>query len=538
MEKDLSPSVTTLISIIKKAPQTPGVYLFKDEDGSFVYIGKAKNLKNRLNSYVQNMGIDVKVDSIFSTSTTLEFIQTGSELEALLMEAKLVSAHQPTYNVLLKHGQPFLYLFIDTKAELPTFKIVRSKKQKGTYFGPFLEKNMARKVYHLLIKTFRLYICNKKIENGCLYYHLGLCAGSCRKDFDRPAYLERMELARQILTKKHDDFLAGLKNQIDQFNKKLAFETARDLYTYYLACERIFDVLKAHPSDFEHIGSKALWIFLEEPRLLFLYGENNGVLKKQRVFTLPPENNQDNIAEYILRYYQTYLPPATILTNIDIKEHTALFPQFFKQWHNLEREVVISCPSGGHYASLVRLGILHAQQELEKQKTLGTALKTMLKLSITPHSIDCFDISHKQGMFMVGSCVRFVDGVPDKNNFRRFYIKTVIGQDDYASLREIVERRYKDGKFPDLIVIDGGKGQLHAVADLVGTTECVSLAKREETVFSKKLPKEGKVLDQKSIAGQQLIALRDYAHHFAISFHRFVAEKEWQDQASNASPKK
>jgi excinuclease ABC subunit C len=128
--------------------------------------------------------------------------------------------------------------------------------------------------------------------------------------------------------------------------------------------------------------------------------------------------------------------------------------------------------------------------------------------------------------------------MPDKNNVRRFYIKTVTGQDDYASLREIVERRYKEGKFPDLIVIDGGKGQLHAVADLVGTTECVSLAKREETVFSKKLPKEGKVLDQKSIAGQQLIALRDYAHHFAISFHRLVTEKEWQDQVFNALPKK
>lgn len=538
MKKDLSPTVQTLIATIKKAPPTPGVYLFKDQEGAFVYIGKAKNLKNRLNSYIQNIGLDVKVDSIFSTSATLEFIQTESELEALMMEAKLVLAHQPTYNVLLKHGQPFLYLFIDTKAQLPMLKIVRNKKQKGTYFGPFLEKNMARKVYHLLTKTFRLYVCNKKIENGCLYYHLGLCCGSCRKDFDKQAYHERMELARQILTKKHDDFLFELKKQIDLLNKKLAFEKARDLHNYYVACERIFDVLKAHPSDFEHIGSKDLWIFLQEASMFFLYSENNGVLKKIRVFTVPPENTQDDIAEYLLRYYQTYLPPATILTNIDLKEQFALFSQFFKQWHNLERDIVISCPSGGHYASLVRLGILHAQQELKKQKTLGTALKTLLKLSLAPRTIDCFDISHKQGMFMVGSCVRFTDGTPDKNNVRRFYIKTVTGQDDYASLREIVERRYKDGNFPDLIVIDGGKGQLHAVADLVGVTECISLAKREETVFSKKLPKEGKVLDQKSIAGQQLIALRDYAHHFAISFHRHVAEKEWQDQAFNASPKK
>ena len=158
--------------------------------------------------------------------------------------------------------------------------------------------------------------------------------------------------------------------------------------------------------------------------------------------------------------------------------------------------------------------------ELNKHRNLAQSLKRMLKLSVAPNSIDCFDISHKQGTFLVGSCVRYVEGKPDKNKFRRFKIKTVHQNNDYACLREVVSRRYRDGQdFPDLILIDGGKGQLNAVQDIFPQIPFISLAKREETIFSKAFP-EGKVLDQKAYAAQTLIALRDYTHHFAISYHR------------------
>lgn len=195
------------------------------------------------------------------------------------------------------------------------------------------------------------------------------------------------------------------------------------------------------------------------------------------------------------------------------------------------------CPIEGHDASLVRLGLVHAETEQAKQATLAASLKRLLALPREPRTIDCFDISHKQGMFMVGSCVRFTDGKPDKQQFRHFHIKTVEHQDDYACLREIVARRYKDKtNVPDLVVIDGGKGQLSAVADLIPGIECISLAKREETVFSNRFP-DGKKLDQKSHAGQMLIALRDYAHHFAISFHRHIQRSSLVIKSSNQKSK-
>ncbi len=512
-----------IIFALKRMPSVPGVYLFKDDTGQIVYIGKAKNLKKRASQYIQGIGTDVKIDSIMASSVTVEYMITDNELEALLLEAKLIQSNQPKYNVLLKNGQPFVYLFISS-SKLPELKIVRSQKQKGTYFGPFLEKIYARKVYDFLIKTFRLKLCKKKIENGCLFYHLGLCAGACRQDFDQHEYCRRMELAKRSLQQGHKKFLMDLKQQIAVHNTALAFEKSKELYDYYTAFDRVFESIDHKPADIDHVARKDIWIVSPDSRMLMVFGEQNSVLKKKRIFYFPLHDvvDQETIAEYFLSYYRTFTPPSTILTNFDMGVDTKTYQIFLKQWHNKEYPISIMQPSVGHEAALVRLGIVHAQQEQEKKSSLARALKTLLKLPILPRSIDCFDISHKQGRSMVGSCVRFIDGQPDKKSFRHFHIKTVHQQDDYACLREIVARRYKDGTGkPDLIVIDGGKGQLNAVIDLVPGIECISLAKRDETVFSQRMP-EGKKLDQKSFAGQMLIALRDYAHHFAISFHRNI----------------
>ncbi|MFA6991270.1 MAG: hypothetical protein WC192_04450, partial [Candidatus Babeliales bacterium] len=208
-----------------------------------------------------------------------------------------------------------------------------------------------------------------------------------------------------------------------------------------------------------------------------------------------------------------------------------LYQQFIKSWHNKSYDIsIVSKPESGHFADLIRLAKIHVDTEISKQTTLPKALKNLLQLPIEPHTIDCFDISHKQGMYMVGSCVRFTDGKPDKKNFRHFYIKSIEQQNDYAALHEIVQRRYKNIKeLPDLILIDGGKGQLNAVKNLFPKAEFASLAKKEETIFSKRIP-EGKKLNLKSFVGQILTAIRDYAHHFAISFHRKVEHKNSFDK--------
>ncbi|MFH1832235.1 MAG: GIY-YIG nuclease family protein [bacterium] len=561
---------------IKELPAVPGVYLFKDSTGQIVYIGKAKNLKLRVSSYVQK-NIDMRVEAIMESVCSLEHIVTHSELEAMLLEAKLIQSHQPKHNVLLKGGQPFLYILITSPVRgLPEIKLVRNQNSKGTYFGPFIEKMSARKVFDFFIKTFRLKLCGKRIENGCLYYHLGICSGSCKPDFDERAYIERLELAKKALKQGHKKFLEYLECEIKDSNKLTNFEKSKQLHEYLLAFESVFKAIDTKTSYMDDLTYKEIWVLTHDQNALFLFTERDNFLKKKNVFYFPYANlgtdlgsvhdaSQDLQAgqvvgagasvragvgsgagidaglvaqtclEYFLSYYRTFYPAATILVNFEILEHEReLAENFLTEWHKRKMSVSIKKPKDGHYANLVHMAAIQAQEIQKREATLALALKRLLKLAKPVHTIDCFDISHTQGTFMVGSCVRFTDGKPDKNKFRHFKIKTVTGQDDYASLREIVARRYKDtSELPDLILIDGGKGQLSSVSDLVGQTDIIALAKREETVFSKNFVK-GKILDQTQYASQILMALRDYAHHFAIGYHRCLGLKNTRLKNKNA----
>ena len=407
-------------------PNSPGVYFFKDKDNAVIYVGKALSLRDRIRSYFQKINSgdirsDWKIKSLQEEYSTIEVIVTATETEALLLEAQLIKEHQPKYNVLLKNGQPFLYLLL-TNSELPEFKIVRNKKLKGRYFGPFIQKMQARKAYGFLQQTFQLTLCKMNIAQGCLKYHLGICAGNCRPNFDRGDYQFRINLALAALTDDQVAFKKQIEEKIVAYNKQFMFEKAKMLHEYLLNINHIFGVLKARFSE-------------------------------------------DKFSAQVARI----TAPQQIPTDM----------------HILAQEL---------------------QQFLNVEKPLST--------------IDCFDISHFQSQSMVGSCVRFTNGVPDKRKFRHFKIKTLQEQNDYAALHEIVSRRYKEGTdLPDLILIDGGKGQLNAVKHLYPQALFVSLAKREETLYAPMFP-DGKKLDLHTGVGRLLIGLRDYAHHFAITYHR------------------
>lgn len=521
-----------LLNQIKELPHKSGVYLFKDLNRQIIYVGKAKDLRNRVIQYVQRFDEDVKSSSILTTAISVECIETGSELEALMLEAQLIQSHQPRFNVLLKEGQPFLYIMITQASEkgLPTLELVRHKRKQGLYFGPFLEKNHARAVYDFLMKTFRLKMCGKKIPGGCLYFHLGTCSGSCKDDFDEAGYRDRLGLAQLVLQKGRKKFFEFLQNEIASANKKLAFERSRELYNYLQSFDRIFDALSSKPAASS--GSyvkKDIWFLSPDKRELYFFEERDGILKKREHFYFYPQEDQeafvDLLKEYFLSVYRQRRPAHVILSNVDFGQDQQLFQNFLQQLHDLELTPAIHTVHDGHYAQLMKMAEIHVAQDREKRHTLGLTLKRLFGLPSEPKTIDCFDISHKQGTFVVGACIRFFNGDPQPEKFRKFKIKTVIGQNDYACLREVVERRYRGGvDLPDLILIDGGKGQLHAVDDLFPGAEFASLAKREETIFSKRL-EEGKKLDLHSFSGQVLVALRDYTHHFAISYHRLLASK-------------
>lgn len=408
--------------ILAQLPKLPGIYLFKNATHEVIYIGKAKCLHKRVASYFSKQNQDWKVAALLDEATELDHILTHNETEALLLEAQLIRDHKPKYNVLLKSGQPFVYIMV-TQGNPPRLELVRNKKEKGTYFGPLLHKAHARRAYEYLVRTFKLFICNKKIQNGCLDYHIGKCAGACMPTFDFADYNFRLQLAVDVLKNTPKDFLKKIKEKINQYNAAFEFEKSKHLHEYIQNIDIIFDTLRTKFSE----------------------------------------------------------------TKFEDQVFAATAP---------------------------------APVDLEYQKT-ALELQQLLGLDKPPTSIDCFDISHFQGKSIVGSCIRFTNGKPDKNFFRRFMIRTLVDQNDYAALQEIVLRRYKHPQMiPDLILIDGGKGQLSAVNAILPDAPLISLAKKEETVFAYNLP-NGVKLDIQTRAGKLLIALRDYAHHFAISYHRY-----------------
>lgn len=404
-------------------PDTPGVYFFKNSAGDVIYIGKAGSLKNRVASYFLPVKSgDWKKEALLDEYHTLDYLSTNTELEAALLEAELIQQKRPKYNVLMRDGQPFLYVLF-TKEALPRMELVRNQTTKGHYYGPFLHKQKARMAYNFLLKHFRLKLCNKKIPNGCLDYHLGLCAGTCLTNFDQEAYVFRLRLAESVLANDHDVFIAAIKGKMETHNAAFEFEKSRQLYEYMTNFNTLFTTIQAAMN-------------YQSPT------------EDETLSTLPALSGRD-------------------------------------------------------------------------QSDLAHTLKELVGSPEGIHKIDCFDISHFQSKHMVGSCVRFVDGVARPRDFRHFIIKTLTIQNDYSALQEIIGRRYRDpNDFPDLILIDGGKGQLSAArAVLPPHIPTASLAKREERLYTTVHP-EGVLLTSKTLWGKTLIALRDYTHHFAINFHR------------------
>jgi len=411
-------------------PKLPGVYLFKDASGRVLYVGKAKSLAVRVRSYFMNRAHH-KVAPLLSAAHKIDYIVTRSESDALLLEEYLVKRYAPLFNVLLTSGKPFSYL-VFTNEKIPALHIVRSKDIPGRYFGPFAHRRSVRRCYEYMMKTFQLYRCTRSLPQGCLKYHLGICAGSCTESFDIEAYRTRMQLAQEALAGNADLFLQTVQNALDTARASLQFEQAKRLHELQTHMRIIFETIRHNFS--------------------------------------PQRYQADIVAQE--------LSQGTAPHSYDIYPHAE-----------------------------------HALQEL-------------LSLSSPIRTIDCFDISHTQGRSIVGSSIRFTNGIPHAKEFRRFLIRSLTTQNDYAALQEVARRRYRTSMdTPDLLLIDGGKGQLNAVRAIVPNLSVVSLAKREERLFTSNHP-DGIVLDISTPIGKLLTALRDYAHHFALSYHQLRNSQE------------
>jgi len=527
---------------LTELPDKAGIYFFKNAGGEIVYIGKARSLKDRVRSYFLTPA-DLKVANIMAETADIDFILTGSDKEAAFLENNFVQRYQPKFNLRLKDDKSFPYLKLTVGEKYPGITLTRKVEEDGArYFGPFSPASQARKTIHLLNRYFGIRGCEESIpgkrRRACLEHDLKLCSAPCVGSIREAGYRENVTNALLFLEGRTDQLIRGLKQRMAEASARLDYEQAahwRDLI-------RTIEQIKERPRLIS-VGLEDTDIFglaRDKDRLaLYVFFMRRGKVRdaEEMVAREPEEAPVDAALARILDsfYGQSEDLPDKVLLPHPIASSRGLADRITRRKGTIVR---ISVPQRGRDRKLVEMAVRNAERLLKKAKPEHPALSDLagiLGLDRPPARIEGFDISNTGGEESVGSVVVFESGVPSRNEYRKYKIKSVTGPNDVASLREVVGRRYaralREGRrLPDLILVDGGKGQLHAAETelrklgLAGLP-VVSLAKREEVVFTR-AAKEGLYLDRTAPALKLVQHIRDEAHRFAVTYHRQRRKKK------------
>ncbi len=524
---------------LKTLPMSSGVYIMLDEAGEIIYIGKARVLKNRVRQYFQKSDKPVKVEAMVAKIADFRYIITKSEVDALLLENNLIKEHKPYYNVLLKDDKNYAYIRIDTKEDFPVLELTRKLKADGAkYFGPFMQGISVKEVIEIVNAAYPVRTCKKTLpskrkERPCLNHHLGKCKAPCAGLISREEYALIIDEVIEFLRGKDFHIRKRLQEKMNDSADKLDFESAIICRKHLESLDKlvrspitvIARALDADVFALRERGEKAVVSMLSVRQGKMVGGDN---------FSIEDVHGEETLVDFIAGFYPVEaLVPKTIIVDGD----NELIEEYFK---SLGVSVEVKRPQKGALYKLVDMAKENADNYLDRllgEKAealkLDEALSSLGKeLGINPPTrMECYDISHVSGTLKVASMVVFINGKKAPSEYRRFRIKTVDGNDDFACMKEVLLRRTekyleKDKSFsqkPDLIVIDGGKGQLSSAYSIVKEkgmeTAMVGLAKREELIFR---PNETEpvVLSHKSAPLMMLQRLRDEAHRFAITYHR------------------
>lgn len=540
-------------------PENPGVYLMKDAEGQVLYVGKALVLKNRVRSYFQTPErLSAKVRAMMRRVTDFEYIVTSSEVEALILEATLIKQMKPYYNIRLKDDKAYPYLRLTWNEDFPRLLIARKPAQDGSrYFGPYPRAQAVRDTIRLLRKIFPIRNCTThKFNNAarpCLEYHIGHCEAPCQDWVTRESYRAMMRQVEQFLEGRADDVERDLLKRLDQAAKQLEFERAAQLRNQIQAIREVREPQKVASGTERELDAIA-WAVGEQEALVQVFRVRQGRLTGRESFTLSGvdgSSEADIARAFVSQYYSNTqeIPPDILIQALP--DETDEMARWLKQRRG--GRVALKVPRRGEKAQLLAMVRKNAEmardegvrredrQALRLQEGL-LGLQHALGLPGIPERMECYDISNTQGTESVASMVVFTHGKPDKSQYRRFKIRTVDGPNDFASMYEVIGRRFRHldlaasnpttQRFairPDLIIIDGGRGQLgyaframreHGVDDI----PVFGLAKQHEWLFE---PESAQpiILDRDSEALKMLQHLRDEAHRFAITFHRQLRTK-------------
>jgi len=525
-------------------PLEPGVYLYKDASGQVIYVGKAKLLRQRVRSYFSEDRLaDVKTGTLLAEAREIDYILVDNEKEALALENNLIKQYQPRFNVLLKDDKTYPYVKL-TRERFPRVYVTRRLRKDGaTYFGPFFPANLAYRLVHFIHRHFRVPSCKVDLTRfhpkPCLQYHIHRCLGPCVEALTTDAlYAAAVRDARLLLEGRHGDLASGLRARMEAASVEMRFEEAAALRDLLATVEEMDERQKMSAATGDDTDILACYA---EPPLVALnvFHLRHGQIVDRREFFWENQEEFDEPEFFSALLEQLYLDapyiPGEIHVPVEIEGREALEEALSEK---RQRKVEIRTPQRGQKKALLDLVQTNARHSFEgrfrvlkpSSQAIREALRDALNLPVEPARIECFDISHTQGTDTVASMVVWADGRMKKADYRKFIIRTVAGNDDFASMREVVTRRYgrvqDEGQaMPGLILIDGGLGQLHAAAEAleaIGVTDqpVASIAKREEIVYVLGQEDEPVVLDRFSPILHLVQSIRDEAHRFAVTFHR------------------
>jgi len=525
--------------VIDGLPESPGVYLFKDGTDETIYVGKAKNIRDRVRSYFRNDVKDAKTKMLVESVNTVDFILTANEKEAFLLENNLIKQHSPKYNIVLKDDKSYLSLKLTIKDPYPGLYATRKIVDDGSiYFGPYPHGREVRDILKLMQQLFPIRKCKESIfrkrKRTCILFELGKCPGPCVIPVDAAEYLKTIDQVRDFLTGRDDRVLKQIEADIAGKIASWDFESAQALKERYLAIKAMMEKQHVH----EHFGkNRDVWAFSERAKIISIVvlTVRGGVLLSRRLYKegFYAGNPGETLMTFLFQYYSARPIPDEIVLSEEL-EDTEILEKYLGD--KKKGPVRILGPSHRGVRDMVRLAIenLHETETLP----LDQAFKEALRLKTAPHRIEIYDISHIGGKNPTGAMTVFKHFKPAKDQYRVFHVRGKDTLDDIAMITEVLTRRVNNaelGPLPDLYVIDGGKGQLSAAHKVLRShnidTDIISIAKGEgrkrmEDVIYVPARKNHLALPRASAVFKEIVKMRDEAHRFAVSSHRRWRRKE------------
>jgi excinuclease ABC subunit C len=525
-------------------PLSPGVYLYKDAHGKVIYVGKAKSLRARVRSYFSEERLaDVKTDTLIAEARDVDYILVDNEKEALALENNLIKQWKPRFNILLRDDKTYPYIKLTSEKYPRVYVTRRLRKDGSTYHGPYFPGNLAHRLVHFIHRYFLVPSCKVDLTRyhpkPCLQFHIHRCLGPCVENLTTDeAYARAVRDVRLFLEGRHGDLANELRKRMQEASDQMRFEEAGGLRDVLVTVEEMAERQKMAAASGNDTDIFACYA---EPPLVAvnLFHLRNGRIVDRREFFWEDLHSFEESAFFSALLKQIYLEqdyvPSTIHVPVDFEDREAL-EELLSEKRN--RHIEIHTPQRGQKKALMDLAATNAKHSFDARfrvlkpssKAIQATLQETLGLPEAPKRIECFDISHIQGTDKVASMVVWEDGKMKKSDYRKFIILTVIGNDDFASMREVVTRRYsrlqaENAPMPGLILIDGGIGQLHAAADALESLGIInqplaSIAKREELIYVLGQENEPIALDRYSPILHLIQTIRDEAHRFAVTFHR------------------